>query len=249
MSKYATMAVLLLLAPCEPARAQDRDTLVDSQAVLVMPMMWMHLDSLGTWSPTRMHQMMPAHQQMAAQMMQTMGRGDMMGHGMMGTGSYWVALRDSVQADLSALPGLSGKDLAARMQAHVDRMRRLMVMGMGMMGAGGWAAMPGGCGMLDSLGHMSPQHAQLMWSMHARMSGQMMDAMIANMRAGGVAPSVQWLALRDSVRADMARLPYITRDSLRSGTLAHAGRMHRLMGMQVQGMGMHMGSMGMGCSW
>ena len=30
-----------------------------------MPMMWMHLDSMARWSPAQMHQMMPAHQQVA----------------------------------------------------------------------------------------------------------------------------------------------------------------------------------------
>jgi hypothetical protein len=45
-------------------------------------------------------------------------------------------LRDSIQNVLSTMPGLSGKDLAARSQAHIDRMRRMMVLGMGMMPAG-----------------------------------------------------------------------------------------------------------------
>ena len=37
----------------------------DSQAIRFMPMMWMHLDSMSTWSPAQMQQMMAAHQQMA----------------------------------------------------------------------------------------------------------------------------------------------------------------------------------------
>jgi hypothetical protein len=229
---------------------------IDSQAIRFMPMMWMHLDSMSTWSPAQMQQMMAAHQQMAAQMMQMMGPGGMMGQpGMMGPGmkmspgSPWAALRDSIQGDLSAMPGLSGKELAARRQAHIDRMRRMMVLGMGMMGAGGWATMPGGCGMLDSLGHMSAQQSQWMWTMHGRMSGQMMDAMMANMRGYGVAASPAWLALRDSLRADIALLPKLQGDTLRTRMLAHADRMHRLMAMQTQAMGMPMGPMGIGCRW
>ena len=168
-------------------------TVVDSRCTPrpgpVMPMMWMHLDSMGRWSPAHMQQMMATHQLMAGQMMQMMGPGHMMGPGMMGhgmgmaPGSPWTALRDSIQGDLSIMPGLSGKDLAARSHAHIDRMRRMMVLGMGMMGGGGWAMMPGGCGMLDSVGRMSANQAQSMWTMHSQMSGQMISAMMANMRS------------------------------------------------------------------
>ena len=192
---------------------------------------------------------------MAGQMMQMMGPGHMMGPGMMGhgmgmaPGAPWTALRDSIQGDLSIMPGLSGKDLAARSHAHIDRMRRMMVLGMGMMGGGGWAMMPGGCGMLDSVGRMSANQAQSMWTMHSQMSGQMISAMMANMRSRGVAPSPQWLALRDSVQADMAELPKLKGDPLRSRMQAHADRMHRLMGLQAQAMGMPMGPMGMSCQW
>lgn len=259
MRRYATMALCLSLLPWTPVQAQSPGTAADSQTVNYMPMMWMHLDSVGTWSPGQMHQMMPQHQQMATHMLQMMGWGGMMGQGMMGQGmmgsgmmgsnSYPSALRDSVEQDLSALPGLSGKALSSRMQAHADRLRRLMVLRMGMMAGGGWASMPGGCGTMGTLGHMSPEHLQWMWSMHSRMSGQMMSAMMANMQAGGTAPGPEWLALRDSVRADMARLPQLQGDSLRALMQSHQERMQRLMGLQVQGMGMHMGAMGMGCPW
>ena len=225
---------------------------VASQAIRFMPRMWMHLDSMGTWSPTQMQQMMASHQQMAGRMMHMVGPGGMMGQpGMMGpgmsSGSPWAALRDSIQSDLSGMPGLSGRDLLARRQAHIDRMRRMMVLGMGTMGGGGWATMPGGCGMLDSLGRMSAQQSQWMWAMHGRMSGQMIDAMTANLRGSGISPSPTWLALRDSVRADMGVLPQLKGDSLRARMLAHADRMHRLMGMQDQAMGIPVGPTGMGC--
>ena len=180
MSKHAMITIGLLLLPWQLGCTQGNDTsrasqgappatpgmasadsavtatgtvAIDSQAIRFMPMMWMHLDSMGAWSPAQMQQMMTAHQQMAGRMMQMMGPRGMMGsNGMMGPGmgispgSPWSALRDSIQGDLSVMPGLSGKDLVARRQAHIDRMRRMMVMGMGMMGGGGWATMPGGCG-------------------------------------------------------------------------------------------------------
>ena len=237
---------------------------VDSQAISFMPMMWMHLDSMARWSPPQMQQMMTVHQQMAGRMLQMMGPTGMMGHGMMGPGmgpgmmgdstwmgpgSPWTTLRDSIQNDLSTMPGLSGKDLAALSQAHIDRMRRMMVLGMGMMPGGGWATMPGGCGMIDSAGQLSAQRRQQMWTMHSQMSSQMMTAMMANMRARGVTPSPQWMALRDSVTHDMADLPKLQGDTLRSRMQAHMDRMHRLMGVQAQAMGMPMGPMGMGCSW
>ena len=270
---FAGLVALALGLPVHAGLAQGRDTAqaaqpngpaapatVDSQAISYMPMMWMHLDSVSGWSAGQMQRMMAAHQQMAAQMMQYMGPGHMMGPGMrgpgmmgpgmgMGPGSPWMALRDSVQRDLAELEGLSGTSLSTRMQSHLDRMRRMMVLGMGMMSGGGWGTMPGGCGMFNSLGHMSPAQAQGMWAMHGRMSGQMLDAMMANLRGYGIAPSRQWLALRDSVQADLAVLPKLSGDTLRARMLAHADRMHRLMGMQVQAIGMQPGPWGMGCPW
>lgn len=223
---------------------------VDSQAISFMPMMWMHLDSVSGSSAAQMQRMMAIHQQMSAQMFRYMAPGYMMGPGMnMGPGSRWMTLRDSVQRDLAELPGLSGASLSARMRAHVDRMRRMMVLGMGMMNGGGWASMPGGCGMFDSLRHMSPAHAQWMWGMHGRMSRQMLDAMMANLQSRGITPNPQWLTLRDSVQADVAALPRLASDSLRARMIAHADRMHRLMGMQAQTLDMPMGPRGMGCPW
>jgi hypothetical protein len=56
MRNFAMVALFLPLVAGQPARAQSGDTAVDSQAV-GLPMMWMHLDSMGTWSPARMQQM------------------------------------------------------------------------------------------------------------------------------------------------------------------------------------------------
>jgi hypothetical protein len=235
---------------------QDTDqgiAALDSQAVRFMPLMWMHLDWMARLSPTQLQQMMSTHRQMAGGMMQMMEPKGRMGSGMKGRGmgqrpgSPWAALRDSIEDDLATLPGLSGKDLAARSEAHIDRMRRMMVLGMGMMPGGGWTAMHGGCGMLESAGHMSAEQREGLWAMHARMSSQMMTAMVANMKERGVAPGAEWEALRDSLTQDLAEMPKLQGDSLRSRMQSHAGRMHRLMALQAQALGMPVGPMGRGC--
>jgi hypothetical protein len=231
----------------------QRITLADSQAIRYLPLMWMHLDWMARLSPAQLRQVLASHQQMAGRMIQMMEPKGMMGAGMkggrmgMGPGSPWAALRDSIRDDLSALPGLSDKDLAARSQAHLDRMRRMMALGMGMIPGGGWADVHGGCGMLDSVGHMSAGQRQGIWAMHARMSSQMLSAMTANMQGRGAAPSAEWKALRDSLTQDMAEMPGLQGDSLRSRMQSHAERMHRLMALQAQALGTPMGPMGVGC--
>lgn len=76
MSKLAMMVLCLVLLPYQGAHGQGQDSsrtsqnstqAVDSQAVRFMPMMWMHLDSMGRWSPAHMQQMMATHQRMAGQ--------------------------------------------------------------------------------------------------------------------------------------------------------------------------------------
>lgn len=230
-------------------------TALDSQAVRFMPLMWMHLDWMALLSPAQIQQMMSTHRQMTGRMLQMMEaerraapgmkrRGSGMGED---SGSTWAALRDSIQSDLAALPGLSGEDLTALTKAHVDRVRRMMVLGLGMVPGGGWAAMHEGCGMPEFAGHMSAERREGMWAMHARMSSQMMSAMLANMRGRGVAPSPEWTALRDSLTQDMAEMPELEGDSLRSRMRSHAERMHRLMALQAQTLGLPIGRMGMGC--
>lgn len=273
MNPNTTMLLCLALLPWSAAcggggeRSQDTaraglDTVattqqapVDSEAVAFMPRMWMHLDSMSRWPPARMRQMMPAHQQMARRMMQMMPASASMGPGRrrggmgMGRGAPWRALRDSIESDLSTMPGLSERELAGRRQAHIDRMRRMMVLGMGRMPGGGWAAIPGGCPMPDSAGGMSAGQRQRMCATHAHMATQMMDATMTNMRGHGATPDSTWTALRDSVQRDLAELPMLQGDSLRARMRAHAGRMQRLMGIQREAMGMvtPMGRMGMGC--
>jgi len=96
-----------------------------------MAMMSAQLDSLGAMTPAQMIAMMPAHQALAAQMMSSMGSAMQGMHMQQDAG--WAALSDSVQQDLTAMPGLSGGALQGRMQSHIGRMRRMMTMYQGMM--------------------------------------------------------------------------------------------------------------------
>jgi hypothetical protein len=99
-----------------------------------MPTMWMmqaHIDSMTRMSPEQMRAMMNAHQSMTSQMLDAMGADMLAMH--MAPDSGWAALRDSVRRDLADLPGLSGQPLKARMEAHAERMRRLMAMHQAMM--------------------------------------------------------------------------------------------------------------------
>jgi hypothetical protein len=244
---FLCLAAATWLSGCGPGgppaqRASQASTEADSQAIRFMPLMLMHLDWMARLTPAQMRPMMSTHRQMAERVIWMMEP-----RGTMGPGSPWTALRDSIQGDLSAMPGLSGADLAARSQAHIDRMRRMMVLGMATMPGGGWAAMHGGCGMLDSVSHMSAEQRQGLWTMHARMSSVMMSAMIANMQERDVVPGPEWAALRDSLSRDMAEMPKLQGDSLRSRMQSHAERMHRLMAWQAQAMGMPGGQMGVGC--
>jgi hypothetical protein len=67
-----------------------------------------------------------------SQMMDGMGS-DMRGMKMSAT-PEWTALTDSVKEDLAELSNLKGQALSARMQAHADRVRRLLAMHEQMMG-------------------------------------------------------------------------------------------------------------------
>jgi len=96
-----------------------------------MSQMRVHLDSIGSMQPTQMLTMMPAHQALASRMMDAMGS-DMRGRNMQSTAA-WMVLGDSLRGDLSAMPALTGQVLSTRMQAHVARMQRMMVMHQGMM--------------------------------------------------------------------------------------------------------------------
>lgn len=99
----------------------------------MMPMMQAHLDSLAKRSPQFAASMLAAHEAMASQMLDAMGA-DMTAMGMK-PDPAWAALTDSIKRDLADLPVLSGRALETRLQAYVDRMRRLMAMHEGMMRA------------------------------------------------------------------------------------------------------------------
>jgi hypothetical protein len=97
----------------------------------MMPMMRAHMDSMMRVSPEQMTGMMAAHDRMTSQMMDRMGA-DMRSMNMSGD-AKWNALVDSVKADLADLPGLQGKELSERMQAHTGRLERLIALHQGMM--------------------------------------------------------------------------------------------------------------------
>jgi hypothetical protein len=91
-----------------------------------------HMDSMMRMSPQQMQAMMAMHQSMMSRMMDAMGS-DMRGMKMSGT-PEWTALTDSVKQDLADLPNLKGQELAARMRAHADRVKRLIALHEKMMG-------------------------------------------------------------------------------------------------------------------
>jgi hypothetical protein len=99
---------------------------MDGMNMQMMPQMRAHMDSMMRMSPQQMQAMMAMHQGMMSRMMDRMG-GDMRGMKMSGT-PEWDALTDSVKQDLAELPTLKGQELSARMQAHADRVNRLVAM-------------------------------------------------------------------------------------------------------------------------
>jgi hypothetical protein len=92
----------------------------------MMLMMQGHIDSMAKMRPEQMSGMMARHERMMSQMMDQMGAE--MGQMRMTATPAWSALTDSVRQDLAELPSLKGKALSTRMQAHADRVRRLIAM-------------------------------------------------------------------------------------------------------------------------
>lgn len=139
---HTTLAIVaLVLAACDtkPDATQVPSAAVGgmmggaqmtAQAPAMVNLMSAQLDSLATMTPAQMTAMMPTHEAQVSQMM------DMMSSGMQGMtmqhDAGWMALNDSVQQDLTAMPGMSGDALQARMQLHIGRMRRMMTMYQGM---------------------------------------------------------------------------------------------------------------------
>jgi TolA-binding protein len=85
-----------------------------------------HIDSMTRMTPEQMSRGMARHQQMMAQMLEQT-RGDVR-HMQAPQQRQWSALTDSVKQDLAQLPSLNGTTLSTRMQAHADRVRRLLGM-------------------------------------------------------------------------------------------------------------------------
>jgi hypothetical protein len=90
----------------------------------MMPMMQAHTDSMMRMKPEQMSGMMATHERMMSQMMDQMGSD--MRQMKMSESKEWSELTDSVKQDLADLPNLKGQALSARMQAHADRVRRLI---------------------------------------------------------------------------------------------------------------------------
>ena len=103
------------------------------EGMSMMPAMRAHMDSMMRLLPDQMSSMMAMHDRMMSQMLDRMGA-DMRGMQMSGS-AEWNALTDSVKRDLAELPELKGKELSARMEAHAERVRRLLAMHEHMMGS------------------------------------------------------------------------------------------------------------------
>lgn len=97
---------------------------MEMRGMQMMPHMRAHMDSMAGKSPQQMQAMMANHETMMSQMMDRMGA-DMRNMKMSST-PEWTALTDSVKQDLSELPNLKGQALSSRMQAHSERVRRLI---------------------------------------------------------------------------------------------------------------------------
>jgi hypothetical protein len=98
----------------------------------MMLMMQAHVDSMAKMTPEQMTRTMARHERMMSQMMDQMG-GEMRQMRMAETPA-WRALADSVRQDLAELPSLSGNALSSRMQAHAQRVGRLIAMHKRMIG-------------------------------------------------------------------------------------------------------------------
>ncbi len=99
---------------------------MNMRGMQMMPMMRAHMDSMMRMSPDQRRAMMAQHDAMMSRMMDQMGA-DMRNMNMTGD-AQWNALNDSVKRDLADLPNLQGKAFTQRMQAHADRVTRLMAM-------------------------------------------------------------------------------------------------------------------------
>lgn len=99
------------------------------------------------------------------------------------------------------------------------------------MAMAGMDMMPGMRAHLDSLAAAAPAQLAAMMAGHQDLASRMMDAMGADMRGMGMQPDSAWAALGDSLRQDLAELPGLSGDALRTRAQAHIARMQRMMTM------------------
>lgn len=83
-----------------------------------------HLAQIQGAGADSLRQIMPAHRQMAANLLAQMNTE--MRQMNMSADSAWSALVDSVRRDLARMPELAPSEMAAFMAAHLERVRRLM---------------------------------------------------------------------------------------------------------------------------
>jgi hypothetical protein len=104
---------------------------MDSMMGMSREQMRAHMDSMMRMSPQQRRARMAEHQRMMTRMMDMMSADT--GVSMSGDPA-WRALKDSLSADLAALPQLEGEELAARLREHTKRVERLLAMHGPMMG-------------------------------------------------------------------------------------------------------------------
>jgi hypothetical protein len=91
-----------------------------------------HLLAMTGAGPDSLRRMMPAHRQMAANLLQQM-EAEMRAMSMTGD-TTWRAATDSVRQDLTGMPELTHAELPAFMRGHGKRMVRVMSLHDSMMG-------------------------------------------------------------------------------------------------------------------
>jgi hypothetical protein len=110
----------------------------------------------------------------------------------------------------------------------------------GMAGAGGKM----GAAMADSM-HAHMQHMETMTGdqmkamlpEHRQMAANMLSRMSSEMRSMNMSADAAWNATADSLRQDLARMPDMSAQQLKSMMAGHHGRIMRLLGMHGSMMG------------
>lgn len=90
----------------------------------MMESMQTHMRMMDTASAEQMEAMLPAHRQMAGNMLAQMNR-EMRDMNMTGDAG-WTALMDSVRQDVLRMPEMAGAQMRGFMPGHQARVTRLM---------------------------------------------------------------------------------------------------------------------------